>query len=274
MRITDGRPYFKNRKHGFFDLLPFLQPGRMLDVGAAVGFYTNLMRTLSPSSPVTAFEPFPGNLKHLQSRFNSDPLVTIIPKAVSDKAGSATFHVASIATGSMAGRWPGFSSVGTLLGTAGTAISVETCTLANTISERVSVAKIDVQGVELEVLRGALPLMREHGIDHLYVEFTGEADLLNFILDAGYAIYTSVFTIFVRKGRTPSGWSIERPLTLSTGRQALQGWPDITPTDASSFCRFFRDHQRKDGSIMTNLVCVHPRALPNLLTVTSEHASS
>lgn len=57
----------------FFELLAHLPTGRMLDMGAAVGHYTKVMRRFSPSSPVTAFEPFPGNIPRFIKNVGPDP---------------------------------------------------------------------------------------------------------------------------------------------------------------------------------------------------------
>lgn len=63
--------------------------GIFVDLGANVGNVT--AQALKHGLRVFAFEPDPTALATLQSRFGSDPNLTIIPKAVGSKSRTATF---------------------------------------------------------------------------------------------------------------------------------------------------------------------------------------
>ena len=65
MKIRSGRPYFK-KTSSVYQRLANLEPGLMLDVGAAAGHMSRLMLRHSPRSHVIAFEPFPGNWRFLE----------------------------------------------------------------------------------------------------------------------------------------------------------------------------------------------------------------
>jgi precorrin-6B methylase 2 len=57
--INSGQSLFGERSTSVYDVLAHLEPGLMLDVGAASGGTTALMLRRSPQSRVIAFEPFP-----------------------------------------------------------------------------------------------------------------------------------------------------------------------------------------------------------------------
>ncbi len=264
--VHDGRSYFHGMRDGFFELLPFVPAGRMLDIGAAVGHYTKVMRKFSPLSPVTAFEPFPGNIPHFKNNVGPDPRVTLVQKAVMDFDGTASFHVPKIVSKGE-GYWSkfaGFSSVGSVLQAGDTreATEVETCRIDSAVDEHVVAMKIDVQGAEIAVLRGASRLFAGQGIDFMFVEFSGEAEVLKFILDAGYTVLSSHYVLFTNTKPIASDWEIDRQATLSTGRNAFMGWPKAPPAEPDRYCSFFSTEGRRAGRFITNLVCVHARVLP------------
>jgi FkbM family methyltransferase len=96
-----------------------LDPGLMLDVGAAAGLVTRKFLDASPQSRVIAFEPFPGNMRFLRERVGADPRVTIIEKAVSARSeGIGNLHVPFVASGyvrQLGGDGTGYSSHGMLV---------------------------------------------------------------------------------------------------------------------------------------------------------------
>ncbi len=124
----------------------------VFDIGANVGYYTLLASgKVGPAGRVIAFEPLPGNLRllrrHLQ--LNDAHNVTVIDAAVGDADGTAHFapHVCN--------------SMGSLSDSGSIAVDIVSLdTLVD--SGRVpipSVMKIDVEGAELRVLRGAARLI-------------------------------------------------------------------------------------------------------------------
>ena len=125
-----------------------VRPGAtVLDVGAHVGYYTLLSAVLAgPSGRVVAFEPDPANASFLRRHVALNRLgqVTVEEAAVSDRAGTARF-----------GRGSG-SGTGHLAGEGG--VEVRTVTVDGVCGEQgltPSAIKIDVEGAEAAVLRGA-----------------------------------------------------------------------------------------------------------------------
>lgn len=138
----------------------YVKPGAtLLDVGAHVGYYTLLAAALvGRSGRVVAFEPNPRNYAFLRRHVavNGCHHVEVEDAAVSDENGVAAFE---FGTGTGTGRLTGRSV------TADGAVEVRTVRLDDFCAAR-SVApdaiKIDVEGAELNVLRGAERTIAAH----------------------------------------------------------------------------------------------------------------
>lgn len=154
------------------------------DVGANAGFYTLLAATLvGARGRVVSFEPVPSNLEVLRRHIALNDLVNVevIEAAVADRDGIAAFS----AEGGH-GATARLSESGNL--------RVRVTTLDTLRSEgRIpapTLIKIDVEGAEYAVLRGAERLLRDT-LPYLIVELhTPEMDRLcpAFLRNLGYAI--------------------------------------------------------------------------------------
>lgn len=131
-----------------------VRPGAViLDVGANVGAYTLLFAMWSgPAGRVFAFEPAPaaraGLRLHLDLNGVADRVETIAAAAAAH-VGSARFRIDGASGG---------NALMDAASAAGPAIEVETTTLdafCRARKLRPDVVKIDVEGAELDVLRGA-----------------------------------------------------------------------------------------------------------------------
>jgi len=127
----------------------------VFDVGAHVGYYTLLASALAgPDGRVTAFEPDADNLFFLRAHLelNRRSNVTVIESAVGERSGQALF---AAGTGSGTGR----------LAAAGE-VSVPVTGLDEFIAAGggiPDIVKIDVEGAEEMVLRGARQLLAGRG---------------------------------------------------------------------------------------------------------------
>ncbi len=146
-----------------------IRPGAVaFDVGANIGAYTLLFAHLvGPTGRVIAFEPSPRSIGGLREhlRLNDTAArVEVVDAAVSGAVGTAAFDCAG-ASGANA-LVPGVA--------AGAAtITVKTTTLDDFCERRgvyPSVIKIDVEGAELDVLRGGRRTLARPGIA-VFVEF-------------------------------------------------------------------------------------------------------
>jgi FkbM family methyltransferase len=135
-----------------------VQPGTVaLDVGANVGAYTLLLgQWVRPGGRVFAFEPAPEAFGGLSAHVRLNGLgdgVTCVRAAASSSTGTATLAV------------DGLSGANRLDASAG-GERVDTVTLDDFCRRegiRPSFIKIDVEGAELDVLRGARETIREGG---------------------------------------------------------------------------------------------------------------
>ena len=136
-----------------------------MDVGANVGQYTALLADLvGPRGRVIAFEPVPRTFGILQAVVSGLGLANVEPHAVAlgDGDGKASMIDVRDADGLPD---PGLSHLGSATG--GAAVVVPVARL-DTLSERTlrvdscSFVKIDVEGAELLVLRGASAFLATH----------------------------------------------------------------------------------------------------------------
>ena len=101
---------------------------------------------------VLAFEPMPAAFRLLQMNTQDLANVTVEAKALSDHEGTAEFYVRD--HGDTSSLLPDSDPVGSALEVNVTTLD-QRLTLENGSLERVDLIKIDVEGAELEVLRGA-----------------------------------------------------------------------------------------------------------------------
>jgi len=168
----------------------------VVDIGANVCQFSLLVRALHSAARIVAFEPLPEAAARYRQVFDGDGRVTMHEAAVSPEAGTATMHVSAAADSSsllpIAERqselFPGTEEVGT------TDVAVGPLDQFVNVSEVQAPAmlKIDVQGFELEVLRGSVTLLPSFG--HVYVEASFEA------LYEDQALFADVEAFLVSQG--------------------------------------------------------------------------
>ncbi len=138
---------------------PFIQPGDLcFDVGAHVGNRIRVWRGLG--ARVVAVEPQPQMMAWLQRLYGRSPQVILVSAAVGAKTGQATLHVSSRTptVSTLSANWisavqqdPSFARVAW-----DTVVSVPLTTLDALIAQygRPAFCKLDIEGYELEALRG------------------------------------------------------------------------------------------------------------------------
>jgi FkbM family methyltransferase len=124
-----------------------IRPGDIVfDVGAHYGYYTLLSSALAGSKgKVFAFEPSPGNIPHLKKHLtiNQCNNVEVLELALSDHQGTARFD-------NHAG-----SGTGHLSPEGGVEVAVSSMDALSSRLPLPNVVKIDCEGAEVEVLKGA-----------------------------------------------------------------------------------------------------------------------
>ncbi len=252
-----------------YTLLARLEPGLMVDVGAAVGIKTRQMLEHSPRSRVVAFEPFPGNLSYLERYAAGEPRLTVRPVAVADRPGRETLHVAKVAGDSGPGLpLPGFSPVGRLgRGAGGVRVAVDVVRLDDEIAEHVRFLKIDVQGGERRVLEGSAGLLARHGIDLAFVEFNGSPRVLRLLEAEGFVLFDSLYLAwptrryvrnwFRRRATRMPRWQGLRHIRNTIGGQSAFVWPPVPFRGFRLYCAWFVLTRIFRTGLQTDLLCVH-----------------
>ena len=144
-----------------------VKPGmRVLDIGAHIGYFTLLAaRAVGPTGRVYSFEPDPDNYRflcHNVALNGMEGVVTTVPKAVADTSGIRPF-VADTK----------HSVVSSFLreGRSDAAMPVECTTVDDFLDGRkIDVVKLDVEGAELEALRGMRRTLTETSQVAMFVE--------------------------------------------------------------------------------------------------------
>jgi FkbM family methyltransferase len=154
---------------------PFILPGyTVFDIGANFGVFTKLFsRLVGPQGLVIAFEPVPQTFRTLATGVQRLHLrnVQAVNKAVSDQVGTALMRVPQYAGGKGENLYES-----RIISAANSqdAFSVDTITVDSLQISRVDFIKIDVEGHELEVLRGSVETLKRFR-PTLMVEITSPA---------------------------------------------------------------------------------------------------
>jgi FkbM family methyltransferase len=149
----------------------------IFDVGANIGQTLVEYRRLFPSSKIFAFEPFPDSFLVLKQSFGQDRNTMLLELALSDHSGeemlfcnNAAVTNSLLETSKEAERfWGDIVRTKNVV-----AVKVETLeTFCNIHGiNHIDILKIDTQGTELCILRGARCLLKLKQIEFLYLEIT------------------------------------------------------------------------------------------------------
>lgn len=175
----------------------------VFDLGANRGETVARYRTLFPCATVFAFEPFSACVRSLEERFGGDPAVQLVQKAVAEAEGGATLFVSGgPSTHSLLPRPASGAQYHPERAALRGEEEVATTTLHAFCAERgietIDVLKIDVEGAELRVLRGAKDLLARKAVSLLLLEtmfvehYAGQAlyhELAGFLHDHGYSLF-------------------------------------------------------------------------------------
>ncbi len=146
----------------------------IFEVGAADGRDCDRYRAMFAQAIVHAFEPLPENFAVLAARAERDASIVAHRLALCDMVGTATFHI---------GAWADASSLLLAKNTGSTfdayqastgTIEVETDTIDAVAARhgvgRIDILKIDAQGGELAILRGAASLLAAGAVKIVFTE--------------------------------------------------------------------------------------------------------
>lgn len=170
----------------------YLRPGdHFVDVGANVGVFSALVGTRLPGVRITAVEPYPPIRRDLESNLALNGLdITIVDSAVGAESGEATFEVLER---DVLNRLAPDGAV--VPASKGIRVAVQTLDEILAGSSP-ALIKIDVEGAELNVLRGTRRLLTTDAPVLLF-EHCGHgnsfgvtpADVRSFLAEVDYRIY-------------------------------------------------------------------------------------
>ena len=167
----------------------------VLDIGANIGSYSEAIRKFAPQSTVFAFEPSSVARKSLEDRFIADSSVTVFPFALGNKNSKETLWTDTPGSGLASLTQRRLEPFGIDFSESE---SVEVITLDSWVSSAKvvpSLIKIDVEGHELDVLKGGFNTLALAQV--VQFEFGGcNIDTRTFFQDFWYLFSQAGFTIY------------------------------------------------------------------------------
>lgn len=167
----------------------------VLDIGANIGLYSEAIREIAPQATVFAFEPSSIARKKLEERFIGDKSVNVVPLALGIKNSRETLWSDTPGSGlaSLTKRRLKHFDIDY-----SQAESVDVVTLdqwTNSTKVDPNLIKMDVEGHELDVLRGGLNTLNLAQV--VQFEFGGcNIDTRTFFQDFWYLLTDAGFTLY------------------------------------------------------------------------------
>jgi FkbM family methyltransferase len=191
--------------------------GCFYDIGANIGLYSWLCRDLSSNRTILAFEPDPKNFQLLQMTKENSKIkdINLFNIALSNRMDTVSFQQDTLtsATGMISdGQTPWIEKY---LGQETSSIQVKTDYLDNKTfkTHEPSLIKIDVEGHELEVIKGGEKKLSQNKPLLLIESFPPNLDrVVNFLTKLGYKFWDS---------------DLNKPLSAQTSN--LFAWHDNGP---------------------------------------------
>lgn len=270
--IHSGRDFLANIPGGVYGLLMFMNAGLVVDVGAAAGGSTCTVKKYSPASRVIAFEPFPGNWPYFKENTKELSNVTFHRVALADSHGKMSFFVPATVSGTEKSweKMIGYSSGGRLVVGAlendPRTIQVDVFTLDEIVKDHIRLVKLDVQGGERGVMKGAQNLLEADKIDMIYTEFSGDEELLTTLIEYDFIVFDDEYIVSPRTADADlTEWDIIKPIALSSGATAYRVWPRVYPRHPDEYARWLANKRPEIRAVQTDLLCVKRRFLPEVL---------
>jgi FkbM family methyltransferase len=183
-------------------LAELLKPGdTFVDVGAHIGWFTTIAsRCVGEAGQVIAVEPYPQNAKALRANLelNSCENVLVIDAALGSQEGKLTLSEGTSSGGVTALEWTTRRGL----------IEVPMSTLDELAAEidAVALIKIDVEGWEADVLKGASSTLSRTGSVLIEINKTNLAkakssaeELFEALRSAGFATFTPITQTGIRR---------------------------------------------------------------------------
>ena len=213
-------------------LVRLIAPGEtVIDAGANVGYMT-LLASLAAGrlGHVLAFEPHPELFPVLRANVAASPYaagVTLHQCALSDRPGSANLDIPFDFSSN-----DGIASLGAATANS-RSVRVQTCVLDSVFDGIAAVLKLDVEGFESQVLRGATRLLAGRRLRHILFEDHAieQSVVMPLLRDAGYRVFSLGWTM-----RGPAIEPVDRG-RLATEYEAPNYVATLDPDQLLARCR-------------------------------------
>lgn len=211
---------------------------QFVDIGANLGYYTCL--ALHKGKPVVAFEPQQQNLQCLFQNLISNgwqDRAEVFPLALSDHPGLLMLYGASGPSASLIKNWAGYSSLYKKIVPVSTLDNV----LAGRFLDQRLLIKMDVEGAEYRVLKGALATLSRRIkpvwlLEICLQEFHPEGenpdflDIFELFFMNGYAAYTATESPKAVSVDDVRNWLESKRADSGTFNYVFVGAKEILPT--------------------------------------------
>lgn len=159
----------------FLRRLAAIGPLTVFDVGAHLGEYATRIRRLNPDARIWAFEPHPGTFQRL-SAAAAEAGFTAVNSGLSDRAGHVQLYDHATGDGSGSAHATLHANViETIHHDIATAVEVDVTTVDAFMAahgiDHVNLLKVDAEGHELPILRGAQRAIASGSVDVVQFEF-------------------------------------------------------------------------------------------------------
>lgn len=185
----------ERERENFLKIISLGKFSTFFDVGANVGFYSFMFKTLVPNGQVIMFEPDISNCKLLKKSISKSRIhnIELIEAAASDSTGEIYFYIDEVsgATGATENREQAMSFVQEHHGVAPRKTVVNAVTLDD-ISEKnfdPELIKIDVEGAEMSVFTGAFALMKRSSPAIFFECDSHNTEIMKILQDNGYMLF-------------------------------------------------------------------------------------
>lgn len=187
----------------------------VFDVGANIGQSVETFLKAFPYSDIFSFEPNPEAFTLLNERWGNQKNVSLYPYALHSKSGRFPFHATKVSeAGSLLSPEPELMRLSAQRKYDFKVIEVACSTLdlfcENNGISKIDILKLDVQGSELETLKGGVNLLKSGAVALLYIEVNFAEtyvdqmqfkDLLGFCELYGYQLWDISPFLYTRTGR-------------------------------------------------------------------------
>jgi FkbM family methyltransferase len=171
------------------------KPNLIYDVGGNLGDFSNAVLLQNPEASIYVFEPARECVEHLRNCFVAQENITIMDIGISGREGKASFLTGHKFSGSSridSGK-EDFQFVDRYEVEINTIDNIH----KNADHDLIDILKIDVEGGEFDVIKGAIQTLRTKKINNLLFEFGGGNgrpkyffyEIYDFLKNIGYSTY-------------------------------------------------------------------------------------